>query len=145
VDIVKDKKIIVYKNERIKKIAFNLRKLIKHVAMDEWDRLGKRQRDIPLGKIKVTSLNGRRILPSTPYRDIEDNRSDLYRALNKSLCMCSGCHQTDKDMYYNAFTRGWYCTLCVQGYREFYQENKAILDQGGFVGDFDENFHESFS
>ncbi len=143
-DTVKDKKIIAYKNERVKKIAFNLRELIKRIAMVEWDRLSKKQRDIPLGKIKVTSLNGRQILPRTPYRDIENKRSNLYKALNRSLCMCSGCHQTDKDMYYNAITQEWYCTLCVQGYREFYQENKTILDQGGFVGDFDEDFHKTF-
>ena len=143
-DIVKDKKIIVYKYERIKKIAFNLRALIRDCVMDEWDRLGKIQGTIQLGKIKVTSSNCSLVLNRNQYMDIEDERSVLYRALNNSICICAGCNQTDKSMYYNAYAEGWYCTLCVQEYRDFYHKNKAILDQSGFVGDFDENFHESF-
>jgi len=141
---VKDKKIIAFKNKHIKKIAFTLRGLIRDVVMEEWSRLGREQEKIHLGKIKVTSLNGRLVLERTKYRDIEDERCDLYRALGNSLCICPGCHQTDRDMYYNAAAEGWYCTLCVQKYRDFYHKEKAILDKGGFVGDFDENFHESF-
>ncbi len=141
---MKDKKIIAYKSDRVKKIAYNLRGLIRDVTMREWGRLGREQKKIPLGKIKVTSLNDRLVLERTKYRDIEDERSDLYRALGNSLCICSGCHQTDRDMYYNAAAEGWYCTLCVQEYRDFYHKKKAILDQGGFVGDFDEYFHKTF-
>ena len=141
---MKDKKILAYKDKRIKKIAFNLRGLIRDVVMDEWSHLGREQEKIPIGKIEVTSLDGRLVLKRTRYRDIEDERCDLYRALGDSLCICPGCHQTDRDMYYNATARGWYCTLCVQGYRDFYHKEKAILDKGGFVGDFDEFFHESF-
>lgn len=141
---MKDKKIIAYKNERIKKIAFNLRGLIRDVIMEEWSRLGREQERIPLGKIKVASFNGRRVLERTKYMDIEDERSDLYRALSNSLCICPGCNQTERDMYYNAYAKTWFCTLCVQGYRNFYLKNKAILDQGGFVGDFDEDFHKTF-
>ena len=141
---MKDKKIIAYKSDRVKRIAYNLRGLIRDVTMREWGRLGREQKKIPLGKIKVTSLNDRLVLERTKYRDIEDERSDLYRALSNSLCICPGCNQTERDMYYNAYIKTWFCTLCVQGYRNFYHKNKAILDQGGFVGDFDEDFHKTF-
>ena len=141
---MKDKKIIAYKSDHVKKIAYNLRGLIREVVMSEWSRLGREQEKIGLGKIKVISLNGRLVLERTKYRDIEDERSDLYNALGDSLCICSGCHQTDNDMYYNATANSWYCTQCVQEYRDFYHKNKTILDQGGFVGDFDERFHETF-
>ena len=141
---MKDKKIISYKSDRIKKIAFNLRGLIRDVIMEEWSRLGREQEKIPLGKIKVASLNGRLVLSRTPYRDIEDERNDLYSMLGNSLCICPGCNQTNKDMYYNATAESWFCTQCVKRYRNFYHKNKTILDQGGFVGDFDEHFHKTF-
>ena len=125
---VKDKKIIAYKNERIKKIAFNLRRLISKAVMQEWSRLGKEQKN----------------KSSLEYIKIENERSYLYKALDASICRCSGCSQTDRDMVYNAPLREWYCTFCVQEYRDFYHKNKAIIDQGGFVGDFNEDFHETF-
>ena len=126
--IVKDKRIISYKNERSKKIAFNLRSLIRKTVMQEWSRLGKEQKN----------------KPTLDYVKIGDERSDLYLALQASICECPGCNQTDRDMVYNAPLKEWYCTLCAQEYRDFYHDNKAIIDQGGFVGDFDEDFHETF-
>lgn len=141
---VKDKKIVAYKNEHIKKIAFNLRALIKDRVMDEWDRLGRKQRTIPLGKIRVISKNGKLVLDRNQYMNIENERSNLYRVLDNSICICPGCSQTERDMYYNATAESWFCTLCVQKYRDFYHKKKAILDQGGFVGDFNEEFHKSF-
>ena len=143
-NIVKDKKIIAYKSGQIRKIAYNLRGLIKDRVMDEWDRLGKKQETIQLGKIKVTSLNGRLFLKRNQYMDIEDEKSVLYETLSNSICMCSGCSQTNRDMYYNASVKSWFCTLCVQKYRDFYYKNKLILNQSGFVGDFNEKFHETF-
>jgi len=125
--IVKDKRIISY-NERSKKIAFNLRSLIRKTVMQEWSRLGKEQKN----------------KPTLDYVKIGDERSDLYLALQASICECPGCNQTDRDMVYNAPLKEWYCTLCAQEYRDFYHDNKAIIDQGGFVGDFDEDFHETF-
>lgn len=127
---VKDKKIIAYKNERVKNIAFKLRALIRDVIMDEWSRLGELQS-------YESKSQARRVA-------IENNRNDLLGALRNSICLCPGCSQTDRDMYYNANAEIWFCTLCVQKYRDFYHKKKAILDQGGFVGDFDERFHETF-
>ena len=127
---VKDRKIISYKRERVKNIAFNLRGLIRDVIMDEWSRLG----DIQAYK---TKSQAERVA-------IDDDRSNLLRALRNSICLCPGCSQTDRDMVYNAPLKEWYCTLCVQKYRDFYRKKKAILDRGGFVGDFNEGFHETF-
>ena len=127
---MKDKKIIAYKNECTKKIAFSLRELLTRVVMQEWSRLGE---------IKYEKSR------TQPERTkIENISSDLYRALDASICICPGCHQIERDMMYNAYLEEWYCTLCVQKYREFYYKKKTILDKGGFVGDFDVKFHESF-
>ena len=126
---MKDKKIIAYKKEQTKKIAFNLRKLLSKAVMKEWSRLGEEQ-------VKNKS-QAERIR-------IENKRSDLYIALHASICICPGCHQIARDMVYNAPLKEWYCTLCTQEYRDFYHKNKAIIDQGGFVGDFNEDFYETF-
>jgi len=125
---VKDKKIIAYKSKQVKKIALNFRKLLIEVVMQEWSRLGEEQEN----------------KPTLEYIEIENERSDLHRALEASICECSSCHQVDRDMVYNAPLKEWYCTLCVQKYRDFYRKKKAILDRGGFVGDFNEGFHETF-
>lgn len=103
---MKDKKIIAYKNERIRNTAFNLRGVIRDVIMDEWSRLGVKQRYKSKSQAEQIA--------------IENERSNLLRALENSICLCPGCNQTDREMYYNATAEGWYCTLCVQGYRDFY-------------------------
>ena len=149
---MKDKKIIAYKIEQIKKFAFNLRTLIRKAVMDEWSRLGQEQNRIrsERNKHKITPLSNwleiSRLKNEALVKcmDIEDERSDLYRTLEASICLCPGCNQTASAMVYNAPLKEWYCTLCAQEYRDFYYENKSILDRGGFVGDFDEKFHETF-
>lgn len=123
--IVKDKKIIAYKSERTKKIAYNLRMLLTEAVMQEWDRLRRE-------KVKNKS-QAERIR-------IENERSDLYRALDASICICPSCNQCAKNMVYNATLKEWYCSLCVQEYREYYQKEKTIY------GDLAENsdFYETF-
>ncbi len=103
-NIVRDKKIIAYKNRQTKKFAFNLRRLISEAVMYEWSRLGDKQKN------KST----------VEYINIENKRNDLYKTLDASICLCPGCNQTDKDMYYNATAEVWFCTQCVQEYRDFY-------------------------
>ena len=127
---MKDKKIIAYRNEQIKNVAFNLRELLRVASFEIWGHLGDKKKE-------KNKSQAERIA-------IENDRSNLLKALRNSICLCPGCHQTDRDMYYNAIAEGWYCTLCVQKYRDFYHKNKAILDLGGFVGDFNERFHETF-
>ena len=125
---VKDKKIIAYKNERTKKIAYNLRKLIIRAVMDKWSRLSDEKKNKPQAE---------RIR-------IENERSDLYGALQTSICKCASCRHSDKDMEYNAPIKEWYCTQCAQEYRDYYRKEKA------FYGDLyekaydDEDFYQTF-
>ena len=123
---MKDKKIISYKKEQTKKIAFNLRKLLSKAVMEEWSRLGEEQVN--------NNSQAERIR-------IENKRSNLYIALHASICMCPSCHQTGGDMVYNAPLKEWYCTKCAQEYREYYQKEKAIY---GDLGVDDGVFYETF-
>ncbi len=122
---MKDKKIIAYKNERVKKFAYNLRKLIIDVVMGEWSRLCVEQR----GK------------PTSVYLKIEDERSDLLRMLRASIYECPCCHQAERDMYFNGPMQEWFCTQCVQKYRDYYQKQKAI--HGDLKVD-DDDFYVTF-
>lgn len=92
--------------------------------MQEWSRFGY--------------LRVEKNTPSEERIRIGNKRSDLYDALRASICECPGCNQTDRDMVYNVSLKSWYCPQCTHEYREFYYKNKAILDHGGFVGDFKE-------
>jgi len=136
---VKDKKIIAYKTERVKKIAFNLRTLIQKAVMDEWSRLGKEQKEFrsEAYRHKMSHLRSEALAKCA---DIEDERSDLYRALGISICLCSGCSQTDGDMVYNVPLKEWYCTDCAQEYREYYQKEKTIYGDLAEDADFYETF-----
>jgi len=126
---VKDKKIIAYKEEQVKNAAFNLRSFLTKAVMQKWSRLGEEQVN---NKSQAERIK------------IENKRSNLFRALKASICYCPGCNQTDRDMVYNAPLKHWFCTQCAQEYRDFYHKKKTIIDQGGFVGDFDEDFHKTF-
>lgn len=86
---MKDKKTIAYNKECIKKIAYNLRKLLTEVVMQEWSRLGE-----------IKYEKGRAQPERTKIGNI---RSDLYRALHASICICPGCHQIERNMMYNAY------------------------------------------
>ena len=94
--------------------------------MDEWSSLGKE-------KVKNKS--------QTERIKIENERSDLFRALKASICYCPSCNQSERDMVYNAPLGEWYCTLCVQGYRDFYREQEAIY---GDLKVDDNDFYETF-
>jgi len=59
--------------------------------MQEWDRLGDKKKE--KNKSQAERIK------------IEDERSDLYRALENSIYKCPGCNQTDVDMVYNAILR----------------------------------------
>jgi len=96
--------------------------------MKELSRLGKIKHNIyTMAKnIRVTPFSDfqakydLREKASVKCRSIENERSELHTALDNSICICSDCNQIDKDMCYNAYQEGWYCTQCVQSYRYFY-------------------------
>lgn len=125
---MKDKKIIAYKNEWVKRIAFNLRGLLRDATMKEWSRLSKIKHNIytMASNIRVTPFSDFQAIydlrekASVKCRSIENEISELHTALDNSICICSDCNQIDKDMCYNAYQEGWYCTQCVQNYRYFY-------------------------
>lgn len=121
---MKDKKIIAYKSEQFKKFAYNLRRLLTKAVMQEWSRLGREQR----GK------------PTEEYIRIENERTGLYGTLHASICICPSCHQIARDMVYNVPLERWYCTLCFQEYREYYQKEKARYGDHAQSGDFYETF-----
>ncbi|MHA1104987.1 MAG: hypothetical protein ACTSPN_04605 [Promethearchaeota archaeon] len=121
---MKDKKVIAYKNELSKKIAYNLRKLLRKVVMEEFNRLTEEKSEKGKSQMERIRLN--------------DEQNDLYKALGASICECASCNQTDRDMMYNAYLEEWYYTYCVQEYRDYYHEERTLLDKENI------EFYESF-
>ena len=107
-NIVRDKRTITLKDKHIKRIAYGLREVLVKATLKEWSRLGIEKRK--KGKLQL-ELNR-----------IEDERSILYGALDDSICFCAGCSHTDRNMVYKAPLKAWYCTLCTNGYRNFYEK-----------------------
>jgi len=119
---MKDKRTIAYKSERIRRIAYSLRELLISATMREWSQLG--------------DLQTRRNKSRMEKISIEDKRNLLYKALDDSICMCSGCQQAERDMVYNASLGSWYCTRCSQMYRDFYNKNFSKNEKDLFYESF---------
>ena len=92
--------------------------------MNEWGRLRRDQEN----------------KPTLEYVEIEDVRSDLLRTLRASICECSSCGKASRDMMYNASMKEWFCTQCVQEYRDYYLGQKTVY---GDLAD-DRDFYETF-
>jgi len=131
---VKVKKVVAHKDERIRKIAYNLRSLLKNLVLDkdvalneDWEReyweMGNKKK----------------------ARIIQSQKEELYNALDKSICRCPDCKRSDRDMVFNPAIQEWWCTQCYREMGEYYCKKKEILDKGGFVGDFNEKYYKTFT
>jgi hypothetical protein len=101
-----ERKIIIH-NERLRKIRNNLREIIIQAVYSEIHILST-----------YSSLYGA-ILDLTPEEEkevyyLEGTQHTLRRALNKSICVCPICTQSDKDMVYIELHDTWYCTECQE-------------------------------
>lgn len=125
---MRKKKIIAYRDERIKKIAVNLRKLLVNIVFDE---------DIRLGNIHFRFLKQRN---KQEAQSIQEQRNELLRALEESICMCPGCRKSDKDMIFNPFVEKWWCAPCYQEMKDAYLNDKSFFEEEG-----EEEYYKTFT
>ncbi len=125
---MKKKKIIAYKDERIKKIAINLRKLLRDVVLDYDSRLG----DLSLKAWKQQN--------KSKSQSIQEQREELLRALSKSICMCPTCRKSDRDMIFNPFVEKWWCAQCYQDMKDTYLNDKSFFEEEG-----EEEYYKTFT
>ena len=120
---MKKKKIISYRDDRIKKIARTLRLLIRDAVLDEDSRLGD-----------LRSISKR-----SDYK-IQQQREQLLGELDKSICMCSRCRKSDRDMVFNPFLEEWWCTQCYQEMSDFYYKQPSF-----FNNEHEEEYYKTFT
>jgi len=104
---MKDERKIIIWNERLRKIRNNLREIIIQGVYNE-----------------IYILNTFSKLYGPPLDLIPEEEKEMYylqgtihklnEALNKSICKCPICTQTDKDMVYIDLYETWYCVECQE-------------------------------
>jgi hypothetical protein len=104
---MKDKRRVIIRNERLKKIRNNLREIIIRSVYDEIEILST-----------FSSLY-EAVLDLSPEEQkevfyLEGTKHELSRALSKSICVCPLCTQSDKDMVYISDHDTWYCIECQE-------------------------------
>lgn len=124
---MRKKRIVAYREERIKKIAFNLRQLLRDVVIDYDSYLG--------------GLNSNSWLQDDKEKSylIQQQRGHLMSALRKSICMCPRCRKSDRDMIFNLGLKEWWCMQCYREMRDCYYEQKSLFSEEG-----EEEYYKTF-
>ena len=125
---MKKKKIIAYRDERIKKVAFNLRQLVRKATMERDSELGDLHRKAWKQKNRNKS------------KSIQQQIYNLLEELDKSICMCPRCRKSDRDMIFNPLLEEWWCAQCYQDMRNSYYEDKPLFSEEG-----EEEYYKTFT
>jgi len=140
----KKRRLITIKDPRLQKIRNNLMLLLLKWKSRQWNQL----HDI-YAKIRFDENRNVRDLSDNEQQQVKDLRkrmNEIDRIVNHSICKCTTCSQTDKDMYYNPFTARWYCVECVINYSETYFKYHRDLSKKPWDVDEDEmEFLKSFT
>ena len=112
---MRKKRTITIKNSRLQKVRNNLRIILINRAQDLWLQLNKEQKKID----RDANGNPRRIetLSQEEKEKFENIRAEVRQIddiINHSICKCSLCSASDKDMTYNPVRERWYCVDCYQ-------------------------------
>ncbi|MHA2394699.1 MAG: hypothetical protein ACXAEX_22445 [Promethearchaeota archaeon] len=126
---MKKKKTISIKNPRLREIRNNLRALLIEWKIHQWNQLNDEYTRIHYdqdGRVrhsKEYTLEEREIV-----RVIQKKMKRLNDIVTGSICKCSVCGASDKDMTYNPVTKEWFCVDCYKLNQDFYKDtDKAYL------------------
>ena len=119
---MKHNKKIILKSERLRKIRYNLRRIIINCVYDEIEILRN-----------FANMYGA-ILDLTPEEEkevyfLQGTKQELLSALNKSICVCNLCSNDDRDMVYIELYDAWYCTKCQDKDLIWYPVNGSEEDK----------------
>jgi len=123
---MKKKKTIILKDPQLQKIRNNLRILWIRWKSRQWNQL----HDI-YDKIHFDENRNIRDLDTEERQQVKDLRSrmnELDHIVNYSICKCTVCSASDKDMTYNPEQHRWFCVDCYQQLQEGYKgKEESIL------------------
>ncbi len=110
---MKNERRIVIKNERLKKIRNNLRKILIQAVWDEIEILTY------YASLYPPPLD----LPPEEEVELyylEGTKHKLFHLLRRSICRCPLCTKSDRDMVYIDLHDEWYCVECQENDRIWY-------------------------
>ena len=110
---MKDERQIVIKNEQLRNIRNNLRKIFIRALYDEIEILRN------YASLYSTSLE----LPLEEEVELyylQGTKHKLFSLLSRSICQCALCSNQEKDMIYIEIHDEWYCVECHENDRIWY-------------------------
>jgi len=102
--MLKNKKRIIIRNERLKKIRNSLREFWIRLVYDEMDILQNFYNLYDWSDLSLEEKNESGIL--------QGKITNLFGLISKSICSCPLCTNTDRDMVYIPDHETWYCIEC---------------------------------
>ena len=139
---MKNERRIVIKNEQLKKIRNNLRKILIKAVWDEIEILSN-----------YADLYGPPLdLPPEEEVELyylEGTKHKLYSLLRRSICRCPLCTNDDRDMVYIDLHDEWYCVECQDNDRIWYpahgsEENRRQHDYINYYYEHKEKFEKKY-
>lgn len=123
---MKKKRTIAIRDPKLQKIRNNLRKLLLKWKSIEWNQLC----DI-YEKIQFDVNDNVRDLSEKEQQQVRDLRmkmKEINLIASHSICKCSLCSASDRDMTYNPVRERWYCVNCYQKLQhDFKGKEESVL------------------
>ena len=140
---MKDERKIVIRNERLRKIRNNLRKILIQAIWDE-DEILRTYASLypPPSELPPDEL--------AELYYLEGTRHKLNRLKRRSICECTRCSNQESDMIYIEIHDEWYCVECHDNDRIWYPahgsaENKYQHDYINMYYEMKEKFEKKYS
>ncbi|MHA2195171.1 MAG: hypothetical protein ACXABO_06200 [Promethearchaeota archaeon] len=120
---MRKKKTIIIKNPKLRKVRNNLRNLFLGWGSKQLDDLFNTRDKIERNEKgimkKFSELN------EDEKEKIDDTTlriSRLRKIRDASICKCTVCGTSDKDMTYNPVKKEWFCVDCYKLNQDFYKD-----------------------
>ena len=115
---MRDRRAIIIKNPRLRKVRNELRKLFLKAVSREWNKLFDEKEKISKYKDgTVKSVKNMSASEEMHFRSLQNKQAKLRNISDKSICKCTTCGKADRDMTYNKAYDSWYCTECYDMHR----------------------------
>jgi len=119
---MKKKRTIVIKTPKLVLIRNNFRKLWIKWSQDIRLNIRKKIQDVDLhpdGKPKA--LDEMTPQEQELYEQLEVKLSQIRYKLEASICLCTICGRSNRNMTFNPVDQEWYCTQCYEQNKEFFK------------------------
>lgn len=115
---MKKKRIITIKNPKLKDIRNNLRLLLISWESVEWNQIHDQYEELRFDKNHLTGDKKKKADVLLQKMRVLDEASE------KSICKCTKCLATDKDMVYSPVYQAWFCVECYNELHEYYKDKE---------------------